>query len=257
MIVVPPGTPAPNVVVDTESPLYLRVNDHWLHLNGVEADLQVDTSRGRDMFESLDGFLWWQQAPANKRTWKLDYRWATELAMRALRVAANYPGDVWLLHREHAVANMLAPLDCQGTGAPLLAGGMPLRRFVSATSVTSMVRGGVPTFLGVWTDAAAGTPVGTVTYPGGSAVLEAPAGTTAQRTQVAFTPDVDGLVTATVVAGTTGLQLTEDWMPAEWMPGLRAPCRVAVTDPQRRLNRMEDRSQGRGDYTVEIMEVGP
>lgn len=256
MFVVSPESIAPNTVVAAGSPFWLRLFGEWIQLEGVVPDASADAARSRSSFESVDGVSWEQQAPAHRRSWSLEIPWQSRVATRALEVAAHSPEDVWLLDRTRAVVNMLKPGDCYGDGTALLADGMPLRRFTVEQAATTMVRRGVETFVGVWTDAAAGTPVATVSWPGGSEVLTAPAGTTAQRASIAVMPSADGDLTITAAVGTTGLQVTEDWLPDEWMAGQGAPCRVVVDDPSGTLHRMNQRSQALGTWSVELREVG-
>lgn len=256
MFVVSPEPIAENKVIAAGSPFWLRLFGEWIQLEGVVPDVSAGTSRLRTAFESVDGVTWEQQAPKHRRSWSLPIPWQSRVATRVLEVAAHSPEDLWLLDRTRAVVNMLRPGDCYGDGTALLADGMPLRRFTAERTVTSLVRRGVETFVGVWTDAAAGTPVATVSWPGGSEVLTAPAGTTAQRASVAVMPSADGDLTITAAAGTTGLQVTEDWLPDEWMAGQGAPCRVVVDDPSGTLHRMNQRSQALGTWSVELREVG-
>lgn len=256
MIIVSPPAPKSAPLASTKSPFWLMVAGEWIHLEAVTMDATSTPTRARSSFESVDGVTWEQQAPAHRCSWSLSIPWESRVATRALEVAAHSPEDVWLLDRTRAVVNMLRPGDCYGDGNALLADGMPLRRFTAERTVTSPVRRGVETFVGVWTDAAAGTPVATVSWPGGSQVLTAPAGTVAQRASVAFTPDAHGDVTIVAAAGTTGLQVTEDWLPDEWMAGQGVPCRVVVDDPSGTLHRMNQRSQALGTWSVELREVG-
>lgn len=256
MIVVPPSAPKTTSLASAKSPFWLRVAGKWVHLEAVTTDVASSVARARSSFESVDGVTWEQQAPKYRRSWSLSIPWESRVATRALEVASHSPEDVWLLDRTRAVVNMLKPGDCYGDGTALLADGMPLRRFTVEQAAKTMVRRGVETFVGVWTDAAAGTPVATVSWPGGSEVLTAPAGTTAQRASVAVMPSADGDLTITAAAGTTGLQVTEDWLPDEWMAGQGAPCRVVVDDPSGTLHRMNQRSQALGTWSVELREVG-
>lgn len=256
MFVVSPEPIAANTVVAAGSPFWLRLFGEWVQLEGVVPDTSAGVSRSRSSFESVDGVQWEQQAPAHRRSWSLEIPWQSRVATRVLEVAAHTNEDVWLLDRTRAVVNMLRPGDCYGDGTALLADGMPLRRFTAERTVTSPVRRGVGTFVGVWTDAAAGTPVATVSWPGGSQVLTAPAGTVAQRASVGFTPEAHGDVAIVAAAGTTGLQVTEDWLPDEWMAGQGVPCRVVVDDPSGTLHRMNQRSQALGTWSVELREVG-
>lgn len=246
-----------NEVNPTSSPYYLRIFGEWLHVEGVTPGVDVDTERPASRMISVDGVAWEERPARGPRTWSLSFEWATERTMNALRVAAHFPADVWLLDRSMAVVNMLDMPDCLGSGSLLLTNGMPLPRFVAPRAATTMVRRGVATFAALWTDAAEGAPVGTVEWPGGSASLTAPAGTSAQRVVVPpFTPDVDGPLVFTAAAGTTGMQVTEDWLPNEWMGGRRTPCRVSIDDPGQTLNRMNENAQGLSNYSVEIREVG-
>lgn len=256
MIPSPAPTDLTNVIIPTQAPYYLGLFGEWLHLEGVTPGVDVSTDRATSRMVSVDGCAWEQRAPRGPRSWSLGFEWATERTVAALRVAADSPEDVWLLDRSMAVVNMLAPLDCYGTGAALLADGMPLRRLTIDRTVSTLVRRGVTSFTALWTDADEGEPVGMAYWPGGESPLVAPGGTAAQRASVEFVPDSDGPLTLVAFAGTTGLQVTEDWLPNEWMAGQRMPCRVSVSDPERTVNRMPDRSQALGTYSVTLREVG-
>lgn len=258
MITVPPtpsvvgGGP---VVIDTQSPFFLQVHGEWLHLQGVSTGSGLDLERPSDELTSTDGVVTRQQAVRPRRTWELEMTYATGVSIAVLRHAVDV-SDVWLLDRDLATQNMLEPRACYGAGSNLLAGGIPLPRFTEATSTMTLLRRGVASYAALWTDAPEGTVVGTATYPGGTQQLLAPAGTTAQRAVVEFTPDADGALLLEAVAGTTGLQVTEDWLPDEWLPGQRIPVQVAVTDPARTLRLLGQHRHGRSDYGVTLREVG-
>ncbi|WP_157571815.1 hypothetical protein [Nocardioides alkalitolerans] len=254
-------TPGPvdltaNQMNPTGAPFALRLFGQWLHLEGIAPGVGVTNGRAVSRMVSVDGVAWDQRAPRGPRSWDVQWEWATKRSVTALTLAADFPDDVWLLDRAAAVANMLDNRACLGTGAVLLAGGTPLPRLTANRVATTMVRGGVATFAALWSTEPAGTVVGAVSWPGGDAQLVAPGGTAAQRAEVAFTPDADGPVTLTAFAGTTGLQVTEDWLPEEWMAGQRTPCRVSVSDPAENLHRMSAGEQALADYSVTLREVG-
>lgn len=239
------------------SPYHLRVNGHWLPLPRVSFGSGLAAARPSSDMTTLDGTRHRWVAPAGARTWSVALERVTGPEATALRLACEFPDGVLLLDRELAGQNMLAPTACQGRGPTLLAGGVPLRRYDTGRTITTPVRAGVRTYVALWGDGAT-TPnvVGSASWPGGDGSLVAPPGTTAQRAVLEIVPDADGVLSVIPVLGTTGLQVTEDWLPAEWLPGGRTPCPVAVTDPERTLHTLGQLQHSRASYTVQLLEVG-
>ena len=257
MFFVSPDPVEPDFVLPTRSPYWLRVNGHWVHIEGVAPSVDVDTDRPSSTFRPMGGGRLRQIAPIGMRSWSVSSEWASPTTFRMLRLAAQFPDDVWLLDRSMAVANMIDPRDCQGIGGgeTILAGGMPLLPYGVFKTVKMPVRKGVLTFVSLWSHRS-GT-IGSATYPGGYQVLHCPSGSVAQRAVVSFVPDADGELSMNAHDDTTGLQVTEDFLPDEWMMGERTPCLVAVEDPARTVLRMNSRAQGLGKWSCEIREVGP
>ncbi|WP_028472961.1 hypothetical protein [Nocardioides alkalitolerans] len=264
MITVPPqrstvgGGPD---VLDTQSPFYLRLFGQWLHLQGISTGSQLKRDRASDAMVSVDGYRTETAAPSGPRTWSMSMSYATPVGtIAALELASANPGDVWFVDRSLTRQNTLAPADCHGLWAPgatvILAGGIPLPVLAADRTVTIPVRAGVTTYAALWTTRPAGTVVGSATWPGGTAALTAPGGTAAQRAEVALTPDADGVLELAAVAGTTGLQVTEDYLPDVWHPGQRMPTQVAVADPARTLQLLGELRHGRASYALEVREVG-
>ncbi|WP_447643164.1 hypothetical protein [Nocardioides zeae] len=152
MIVVPTtpsDTPWP-VVQPTNSPYWLRVNGQWVHLDGVRRGSRLQVERDTSDLVTIDGVRQRWVAPAGPRSWRLQLQDATPVAVAALMLACDFPGDVLLVDRDLTTANMLPGPACQGTGPVLLAGGMPLRTFTAPATVSAYARGGVRTYVSVW-----------------------------------------------------------------------------------------------------------
>lgn len=257
-----PFTPAPlEGEAQTQSPFWLRLFGSWVHLEGVTPGVALSPDRPRSELVTSDGFRYAQQAPRAAREWSLAWRHATPAAISALSVAAEAPGDVWLLDTAAAVSNMLDPRACYGHSAAagvIDCGGVPLRAISAGAVVTSVVRGSVTSRLSLWTTAVAGAVVGSFTAPGVTSTnLTAPAGTGSRRVEAVFAPAADGLLSVAVASAVvSGLQLVEGDPAPSWMAGQRTPCKVSASDAERTLNLLPSGGQGRSDYSLTLREVG-
>ena len=258
-------SPAP-----TRSPFYLRVNGVWLPLEGVNPGTGRNSERASSSFNSVDGVGYVQQAYLAQRTWEFDWTMATPASVAAVAFAAQNPHDVWLWDETAARANALPDYACYGPEAHpvLLCGGFPLRSLTAgssgtgagATVLTRPIVPGFPLIVAVWTDATAGTTVGSVDDGDGSLPLVAPAGTGPRVTSVELNaPEADSL-TITIPASTTylvsGLTLTDGLAPSSWLPGQATPCQVSVSDPSAALQRLPQGRMVMADYAVTLREVG-
>lgn len=253
-----PGPPFPSAaaaaVAPTGSPFWLCINEVWVQIEGVTPSTQVGVERRRSDSSSMSGRRFEQRARLARRewTWTLPYAAAAHLAAVSAAVESDY--DVWLMSDAVAAANMLPPRSCFGDNLPAVdCGGVPLRWITPTTALSGRVRGGVPTTLSCWSDAAAGDDALSATYPGGSIVLESAGGGQVSAT---FTPASDGVLTITAQNGpTSGLMLTEADPAATWIAGESMPCKVAIDDPVGALT-MFHRGAWRHDYSITLREVG-
>lgn len=263
-----PYAPDTQTVLATRSPFWLRVNESWVHLEGVTPGTSRSADRPSSEMVTVDGVRHVQRAPRAPREWSLDFTHATAEAMALLALAAEVD-DVWLLDSTATGANMLSPRECYGpaTESAVLCGGIPLRAFPNGEAeVEVMVREGQPVEVSVWSDANEGASVATATYPGGFAPVVSPAGSGVRRASGGFTADSDGTATIGVSAPSgavvSGLQVAEvspeQLLAVEstrWLAGERMPCMVAVADPERNLERIVN-GTGYGSYSVTMREVG-
>ena len=257
----PIPTPGPAQVSDaaiqTGSPFWLWINDVWVHLEGVAPEVSVAAERPGSEFMSVDGHRSVFVAPNAPRSWELNYQWATPAAVAALRLAAEVPGEVWLLDSMAAATNMLSARDCYGhdsTAAVLDCGGTPLRALPEGDVASALVRGGVPTTLAAWSSEAEATVLATI----GTESLVAPAGSGDRQATVTFTVVADEVLTVDVESGVevSGLMLTEGTPAPFWLGGERTPCKVAVGDPSQTARRTRPGGLALSEYGVTLREVG-
>lgn len=237
---------------------WLRVNDVWFPLDGVQANVPVAPIRNRSNLQTVGGFNYEYASRRASREWTLDFVNATPQAVRLALLAANgQAGDVWLLSEADARANMLDPLHTVGpdTSSTIVCDGLPLRALVPGTEFGALVRAGVTYTLSAYTDAAAGTTVATYDYGTGAVPLKAGVGTGDRRTVAEFTPAADAVLVGTTVTDVAGVRLAEGVDDGLFLPGRKAPCRAAVMDPDQTLNMLLDDEQGRSAYTIKIRET--
>lgn len=242
------------------SPYLLRINGAWVALEGVAPGVARAADRPRSSMVTMGGTRHTQQARRAPRSWSWNLPYATAEGLRLLATAVE-AADVWLLDTVASASNMLAPWETQGaTGTALLADGVPLLPLASGAATSTVVRPGVLLRVSCWTAAASGASLLTITYPGGSTALAAPAGTGLRRAEVSFTPNASGalattVTTAAAAAGTTALQVVEGASQPRWLAGQRTPCRVSVADPEYTLSLIR-RGIGYGEASVTLEEVG-
>lgn len=243
-----PSTSGYELVSDTCSPFWLRVAGVWQEVNGIDIDLQVDTSRPASEFRSLGGHRYTQRAPEKRRAWKVSLSRATPAGIAVLAAASDLE-DVMLATEPVLLSNMLPARGCFGTSDAVDCGGVTLPSFVGGEVITAYVRGGVPTTLSCWSTVSSPADV---TYPGGSTSIPVlPDG----RQSVTFTPAEDGEATITITNwGISGLMLTEGDPPVNWAPGERMPCKVVVDDPGDVLLGFRDGAY-RHNFDLTIREV--
>lgn len=259
-------------MIANQSPYWLRLNNTWVHLDGVEPGVDIVINRASSDFTSVDGVRWSQKAPKGPRDWALTYRYAIADAVSALKVAVDIPSNVLFLDTTMAQINMLAPADCYGvdqTAGIVDCGGVPLRELdlSSGKAVTIPVRGGVTYYARLW-GGPDGATVGSVAFPGGSQDLVStvswpdiwPEDWPTDTGLVApFTPTADGDATLTLAAGTTGasgLMVAQDVPPHHFMAGMSMPCQVSVEELSQTANFAWADRYGWSDYTVSVREVG-
>jgi hypothetical protein len=176
--------------VSSRAGFWLKVNDTWVPLPGVQAGVGVSRKRNRSSLQTVGGYNSEYQSRRAPREWSLDFTHATPAAVAVLMLAANgQAGDVWLLSSADARANMLDPLMCVGSAdAPVLdCQGLPLRSVVLGESVTRTVTAAANATLGESTP----TPIA----PGSAITLKA------------ATPKAEGLLRFAVPADTAGRTL--------------------------------------------------
>ncbi|VXB81769.1 hypothetical protein [Aeromicrobium sp. 9AM] len=243
----------------------LSVGDIWIPLTGVQRGATRASDRATGSFVTLGGTRYVQRARRAPRTWSLAYAAKDPQAIAWLAHAANGDaGEVWLLDRMAAQANMLDPRTTAGrlNGQPSIATalGVPMQTFGVETAFTRRVRAGQWYHLSGWTTRGSGAEIGTLTVGAETPVsVIAPTGSGARRWSVAFNPDADATVTfaITSAAKTTALRLTESSVDQyEWIPGHNTPCRVSVSDPDGVLSLYRPGSPPLSDYTVTLQEVG-
>lgn len=121
---------------------WLRINDKWLPLDGVQSGVPIKPERSTSPFVALGGRRYVSRSKRAAREWSLDLTHATPEAVRLLALAANgHGGDVMLLDVSRARANMLDPLETVGpSDYPLLdCAGLPLRSLSIAGPLTKVV----------------------------------------------------------------------------------------------------------------------
>lgn len=102
-------------IQETLSPYWLRLYGHWVHIDGVVPENDVEPGRAFSELVTVDGHRYAQRAPRGPRTWTLDFDHATAAATAALESAAytnNYDDPTTrtlFMDRNHAKANMVNP----------------------------------------------------------------------------------------------------------------------------------------------------
>lgn len=118
---------------------WLRVNDKWMPLEGVQAGVPISPDRPSSELVTLGGRRSVSRAKRVAREWSLDFTHATPEAVRLFALAAQgQAGDVMLLDLSATRANMLDPLACVGPSSnPLVdCDGLPLRSVTVPSSTT-------------------------------------------------------------------------------------------------------------------------
>lgn len=256
-------------ILDTQSPYWLRLYGHWIHLNGIMPVNDVEPGRVFSELVTVDGYRYEQRAPRGPRTWELPYRYGTAAATAALESAAyevpindEPSGRTLLLDTNQAKVNMLPPelaeerfLTRVAAKVPINAGGVWQRsiprigepgKFSGGIGAYVPVRAGVTYTAAAWTTASAGEDIVSIQQtipPSAPVVGESPGGGTAENPAVAFvsyTPASDGEVLVVASGGgaaatysTAGLMFYEgDCPPEHYRHGRRQPCQVSVHDPK-------------------------
>lgn len=121
---------------------WVRTNEAWLPLDGVQAGVPVRSDRQVSELKVLGGRRYVSRSKRAAREWSLDLTNATPEAIRLLALAANgQAGEVMMLDVSAARANMLDPLETVGpVDYPLLdCGGLPLRSLSVGGPLTKVV----------------------------------------------------------------------------------------------------------------------
>jgi hypothetical protein len=260
-------TPLAPEIPDTQSPYWLRLYGHWIHLNGIRPGVDVAQARGFSELITVDGYRYSQRAPRGPRTWVLDYEHGTAAATAALESAAyNYPlvdplgADLSLMFLDTNAAKVnMVDIDTDTTWKPFFTpaainvGESPDQPIWKPSygvdgdkTIYLPVRAGVTYSVAFWTALTAARAaavianlvrgVGTTlmtsyNYPGPVSGADNPV-----LSHFTFTPAFDGTAAITfeweVLRNSAGLMVYEgDCEPDYYRNGRRTPCQVSVQDP--------------------------
>lgn len=244
-------------ILETQSPYWLRLYGHWIHLDGIMPINDVEPGRSFSELVTVDGYRYEQRAPRGARTWELPYRYGTAAATAALESAAydvayndDPSGRTLLLDTNQAKVNMIPPEfpETEGfdltTRSAIAAGGVWQPSYaVTGVGVYVPVRAGVTYTAAVWTTALVGAGVLQISKSGDippTNFFATGSGTNADPELIStdFTPASDGEVLVFAVPGasdrsTAGMMVFEGDCPPEfYRRGRRMPCEVSVHDPK-------------------------
>jgi len=259
-------------IPDTQSPFWLRMYGHWMHLEGVVPETETTQGRGFSELITVDGYRYVQRAPRGPRTWTFNFEYATAAATAAMESVAYdiiqteaASGRTLLLDTNQAKVNMVRPeITTQPKASvtyqqmssttlqPIRAGGVWLPSIEHLPSGdpeydTIPVRSGITYTAAVWTTAASGEDVLVLDTAAGNVIGTAVGGgtiTDPELVDVTWTApgDEDIRVYGQVGAfsdtfSTAGLMFFEgDCPPETYRRGRRMPVEVAVQDPSMTSN---------------------
>lgn len=218
----------------------------------------VTDSPTRTMSELVTsgGVRYVQRGRRAPRTWQVGRAyegpgWAALLA----DAAHGLLGQCWLYEVAAARENMVPAELSAGTGAPVIVGGRPMGALPVGHTVTVQVLAGRTYTVSLWSAAAAGSTLASLTGST-TGTVKAPPGTGPRPCATSFTPLADGAVTVTVSnAAASGLRVHDGGPDGRFYSGHGTPCKVAVQDPQRTLELVVGQ-ETRSAYQVTLMEVG-
>lgn len=244
-------------ILDTQSPYWLRLYGHWIHLQGIMPVNDVEPQRAFSELVTVDGYRYEQRAPRGPRSWELPYRFGTAAATAALESAAYdvalndaASGLTLFLDTNQAKVNMLQPdipAEFTSTVRPILnAGGVWQPSYVGGFDVfteTVPVRAGVTYTLSIWTTAPNGNAVIILNDGVNPPILGAATGTgtpaAPELVTITYTPvsdtevTINGFASGDNTRGSAGLMFFEgDCEPEHFRRGRRMPCEVSVHDPK-------------------------
>lgn len=242
-------------ILDTQSPYWLRLYGHWIHLDGIMPVNDVEPGRAFSELITVDGYRYEQRAPRGPRTWELPYRYGTAAATAALESAAYdvvlndaASGHTLFLDTNQAKVNMMRPefpmsSEVDRNRAVINAGGV----WLPSTGTTLVderfpVRAGVTYTIAAWTIGTNGA-IQLTTEAGVPLVSEAGSGVgTAANPELlsgTYTSPTDqvlrvlAVTPASLTVSLAGLMFFEgDCPPEHYRRGRRMPCQVSVHDPK-------------------------
>jgi hypothetical protein len=242
-------------ILDTQSPYWLRLYGHWIHLQGIMPVNDVEPQRAFSELVTVDGYRYEQRAPRGPRSWELPYRFGTAAATAALESAAYdvalndaASGITLFLDTNQAKVNMLPPEfptqdQVDSARAAINAGGVWLPSTgTSLIDISVPVRAGVAYTIAGWT-IGSGAAIQLTTAAGAPLVSDGGTGTgtptAPELLSATYTSPTDQTVRFLAVAPAStavslaGLMLFEGNCPPEfYRRGRRMPCEVSVHDPK-------------------------